>query len=334
MTVEHEPADDLRIGKGDADHHLAPLGKPHRVQQAVEGLGHAVDGHHLEVDLVDVEGMHVVAVVADHPFLDGAQGHAHVHPAVVEGLAVDGVDLLSRPLGEGQGAGGGDRRSPEVGRHHRTGRSGRRRGRRRRRGAGDMDHGQFPAGAQVPAGAGQGGAGQQGIVPGGGGFHHRLDPHGRADVELVHGQVLPGDGTVQGDDAEPEALDRQVVIVIGALVGDAPELPAAGGHGDLGMGRAVDRLDDPVQPLEVRVGLRRVRPHRRGGGGKALQHHEALLQVPHLRHAGLQPLDDDRSGEAAADQLLHIAVDMGVVPVEARRLGPGHVHHIVEALPR
>ena len=286
------------------------------------------------MDLVDVEGVHVVAVVADHPLLHRAEGHADIDPVVVEGQAVDRIDLLSGALGEGQGAGGADRRLTQVRGAHRTG--GRGAPLCDGRGGGlavHMHHRQLPAGGHAMAEAGQGRAGQQRIVAGARRLDDQLHAHPRADVQLVHGQV-PGRGDpVQSHDPESEPLDRQMIIVVGAFVADAPELLRPGGHVHIGMGGAVDRLDDPVHAPHGRVGVRRVRPRRRGRRGKGLQHQQPLLQSAQFRRPILEPLDDDRSAESPTDQFLHIAVDMGVVPVEARRLGPGNVHHIVKALP-
>src|SRR5258706_14773705 len=69
VAVIHEAADDLRIGESQADLQLAVDRHVHRVDQSVEPNRLAVEADHLELDLVDVEGLQRRRSVADLPLL-------------------------------------------------------------------------------------------------------------------------------------------------------------------------------------------------------------------------------------------------------------------------
>lgn len=81
------------IGEGDANDDLAARRYPGSVV-VPQRLWLAVDRHHLIVIDVDMEGVPLVAVVADHPFRDRIDLDRLVDAVGIEPLTVDGEDRI------------------------------------------------------------------------------------------------------------------------------------------------------------------------------------------------------------------------------------------------
>src|SRR4051812_45570881 len=67
VTVIHEAAHNLWMRECKPDNHEIPGQHANGVDVAVEELGRPIDIHHLDSDLMNMEDMHVIGVIANGP---------------------------------------------------------------------------------------------------------------------------------------------------------------------------------------------------------------------------------------------------------------------------
>jgi hypothetical protein len=104
MAVEYEPTQDQGVSERHSQFHLTALRNKHGINIASKRDRPAVDLNDLEADLVNVEDVHIVGIVAYRPFFNVAQRYSEIHPARVEQFAVDkkalGLGLRCSGLGK------------------------------------------------------------------------------------------------------------------------------------------------------------------------------------------------------------------------------------------
>jgi hypothetical protein len=84
VAVKHELPDHDRAGKRQDQLYLAHLRHQHRIDKALILLLDAIDFHNLERELMDVEFVKVLGLIADCPFLDIAELHTDIDPVTIE----------------------------------------------------------------------------------------------------------------------------------------------------------------------------------------------------------------------------------------------------------
>ena len=223
--MEHVVADLARHVEGDDHLDLAAEGQVDVVAVRVERHRLAVDLHHLEVGLVEVEDVHLVGRVADDPLLDRAPLDQLVDARAVEVAVVD-AEVVVR-LVEDDGADVVDLHLREVAQRRRAIVLERQVDRLLDRVAFAHHGEEVLGGVAVPGGPGADLGGVQLVAAGLAELHQDVDARAGREREAVGLEHLVDRVAVGVHHPELLAAEVEVVVDVGSLRGEAQELRLA-----------------------------------------------------------------------------------------------------------